>query len=429
MGKRLTSNIITLALVGIAAVAGCTRDGTGKPTAQSKPLAKPRYTPPPDRVVTSTLLTFESPSDLAFVQQSLGSTAELRIESDPADPKNHALRIPDGGHGHVNVSALMRGREFPGPWDMIGFRFRKLSEPGLADVDLRRVVPNPGPLTIVSGSARMESPERLAGTWRTFWIPIGDAMHGAEPTSQMAYALAEYRLTCGSSGGGYLLDDIVLAQSNTVVAESLTPETGRRFQVRRVGYAWVIAWDHQVGVQEVAAPFVEDGYSLVEADPTRVLLQSPAAGTLAVNRLGRVIRNGKVIAEPKLGSNALADGGGAMRVEVIGTLVTDDGSRDDGNVGRVERTLSGDRDNDGYDETRGCAVVRAQGSRINVRLSSSGRPIKWPVLEVRDLPAGAVNVYVEGQTVPWTTRLADGRVIVELPITLADRVDVQVRVR
>ena len=71
--------------------------------------------------------------------------------------------------------------------------------------------------------------------------------------------------------------------------------------------------------------------------------------------------------------------------------------------------------------------------RVNVRLTARGghdtAALQWPVIEVLGLPPGPVSVYVEGQTVQWVTRLSDGRVVIELPITLADRVDVQVRVR
>ena len=409
-----------------------------------------RYVPPPDRILTSPITRFDSPYDGAFItatRDAAGqSTAE--IAADPSDPTNKLLSFAEGGSARINVTALVRGREFPGPWDLIGVRYRAAAgsprEPDLAFERVRGT----------SRSAQRHlSSSTPDGQWHWLWFEIPSdqpqsplALPEKSATTQPAQsrpatvstdAASTFILSCAATAGAFEIDDLVLAQSRVDVCASTVPVSGEAWLVRRKGRSWEFAWNTRVIHREPAVPFAENGYAVLEADPTRVLFRSPTAGTLAVNRVGRVIRDGRVERDAALGTvreaSASSDPAASLRVEIIST----DGNtatEEDG-AGRIDRTQPGDHDNDGYDETRGCAVVRAAGRRIGVRLSARGGSggrravMVWPILEVLDLPPGEVSVNVAGQAVPWATRLPDGRVVIELPTALTDQTDVQVRVR
>ena len=97
--------------------------------------------------------------------------------------------------------------------------------------------------------------------------------------------------------------------------------------------------------------------------------------------------------------------------------------------GRIDRDTPGDRNNDGYNELRGAYQLAARTSRLEVKLKPRGGALAVPVLEIAGLKAGKPLVTVEGQLVDRSTRLDDGRLLVELPLILRRAVTVNISIK
>lgn len=384
-------------LAGIACllVCGCTYidergSGNGAPASPQKVA---RYMPPADQYVKSKLIDFDSPYDTTFVV-----AGGVKLIDDPEKPGN---RVMLANAAQVKLGALVRGREFPGVWDLLGVRMRADS----------------GTTTRLSISTNDAAPLNSADAnvspgWAMHWIELKKL-----PTSMPADQ--ELLFTIRSLDGKPLqIDDVVLAQSKTTVSQSIVPESGESWRVGRSALRWQVLANDQELLALPAAPFVDGGYRVIESNPVRTVFASPAE-TIAIDRTGRLIANSSPRLDAKLMTfaKAFAENESPATIEV------------DADSGRVERNLPGDRDNDGYDESRGCYTVRAAGGRVDIRLSPGKAKVSWPVIEVLGLPQGQVSVWLEGQLVPWVTRLSDGKAIIELPVKLERPVEAQIRVK
>ena len=104
--------ILTLSLI----VSGCTYVDE-RPSANNAfpPTQRTvRYMPPADQYVKSKLMDFDSPYDTTFV-----ASKDVTIVDDPEKAGNRVLRAPVT---QIKLGALVRGREFPGHWDLLGVR-------------------------------------------------------------------------------------------------------------------------------------------------------------------------------------------------------------------------------------------------------------------------------------------------------------------
>jgi hypothetical protein len=92
------------------------------------------------------------------------------------------------------------------------------------------------------------------------------------------------------------------------------------------------------------------------------------------------------------------------------------------------RNSPGDPDGDGYDQSSGVYRLRARRGVVRFTIEARGVPLPWPMIEVEGLPAGQVRATVDGVLVQATDRLADGRVLIELPVVVEDSASVELRV-
>lgn len=385
-----------LAMVILAsALTGCTyvderQSASSAPVPTRKTV---RYMPPADQYVKSKLIDFDSPYDTTFL-----TARDVKLTEDPQSPKN---RVLSSATAQVKLGALVRGREFPGTWDLLGVRVR-------AD----RKTPATLVLQSTGGTVFQTQPISADAEWDVSWIELR-ALPTSMPSNEDLLLVVK-----SISGTALMIDDIFIAQSHTILSQSQIPQTNEPWLVRRSGLKWQVLVRENEVLSLPAAPFVPEGYRVIEANPVRVVFVS-GNDTIALDRTGRLIQNQKTRLDASVMGFAktVAENDSPATIEI-----TDDD-------GRVERNLPGDLDNDGYDETRGCYSVRATASRLNVRLSPQKHPVKWPVIEVIGLPAGVVSVWLEGQLVPWVTRLSDGKAIIELPIQLERAINLQVRVK
>jgi hypothetical protein len=374
----------------------------------------PLYIAPADRVQTSTLLDFTSPLDSTFVD-----APSVRLADDPAHAGNRAL-VAEGGI-RLNLTSLTRGRDVGGAWDVFGMRV-------WSDAATTCDVTVVGPPTSPAYPLRFTL---AAHAWTNIWM---DAPRLFSPASASASALTSASTRADDRGasdrfmvvlsqsvpaGHLLIDDVVLAQSRVTVSESTVPRTNEHWCVSRRGLRWIATVDVNVIFTLPAAPFEPGGYRVTASDPTRALFTNDAGTTVCIDRTGRLIEDGRAKLDPRVlkFAKAIAENASPASIEIVG------------NEGRIERSLPGDHDNDGYDEIRGCYPVHAIAGRVTLRLTKQHATVKWPVLEVFDLPPGTVSVWVDGEMVPWATRADDGRTIVELPIELERPVEVQIRVK
>lgn len=361
------------------------------PTAPIKAVA--RYMPPADQYVKSRLIDFDSPLDTSFVV-----ARDVRLSEDPVKPGN---RVLVSSSAQIKLSSLIRGREFPGAWDLLGVRVR-------ADRSA------PIRLSIVPGGASpMFASESVCDAdWSFYWVELQKL-----PTSMPSDEEMQLRIDA-LDGKPLQIDEVILAQSRTVVSQSTVPQTGETWRVGRSALQWQVTAAGQELLTLPAAPFVEQGYRVLESNPVRTVFISPT-DTISIDRTGRLIENNAPRLDPKVlkFAKTTAENLSPAEIEIPPEQ------------GRVERNLPGDRDNDGYDESRGCYTVRASAPRLNIRLSPQKMPVSWPIVEIIGLPAGTVSVWLEGQLVPWVTRLSDGKTIIELPLRLERPVEAQVRVK
>ena len=97
-------------------------------------------------------------------------------------------------------------------------------------------------------------------------------------------------------------------------------------------------------------------------------------------------------------------------------------------MGRVNRSTPGDANNDGYNEAAGAYELLATGPRLELKLSPRAVPIVRPVLEISGMPPGKVLVTVEGRLIDQTSRLDDGRLLLELPVRIDRPTIINVRI-
>lgn len=399
---RETMLMCILAAAMLAGVAGCARHS--HPVA-SKPVSKPLYIAPPDRVQTSTLLDFDNALDTTFID-----APAVRVTDDPMRAGNRVL-VADGGI-RANLTSLVRGRDIGGVWDVIGLRIWS-NQATTCKIDLA------GP---TSSSTQVSL---MANVWTKVWMSAPRLLPAstmlATTDSAPDASNDHLKLSVSSAGQAHLLvDDVALAQSRVTVSQSLVPKSNERWRVVREGLKWIASVEGRPIFELPAAPFVANGYRMLESDPTRALFANDSGSTLCIDRTGRLIEDGDAKLDPTvlMFAKAIAENASPATIEIVG------------NDGRIERSLPGDRNNDGYDERRGVYAVRAAGiGRVAVRLTRQKATVKWPALEIYDLPPGAVSVWLDGAMIPWAVRAGDGRVIVELPIELELPVEVQVRVK
>lgn len=390
----------------LGAFAGCIRETTRSLPPAPKPPAL--YTPPADRVLTSVLLDFDNPLDATFVD-----SPSIRVADDPARAGNRAL-VTDGSVS-LNLSSLVRGRDVGGAWDMVGLRlWSDVATMCEVSIFCQSMAP--------TKSISVALPARA---WANVWLqaPRVVAIAATSTVAQIEGQPADDRFKLSIASAAHsnrlLIDDVALAQSRATASESLVPKTNERWRVARVGPKWV-AMVNDVPIFDLpAAPFVADGYRVMESDPTRALFTNDTASMVCIDRTGRLIEDGRAKLDPRVlkFARAIAENASPALIEVVGS------------EGRIERSLPGDANNDGYDERRGCYAVRAIADRAAVRLTRQGGTVKWPAVEVYDLPPGPVSVWLDGEIIPWSVRADDGRLIVELPIDLERPVELQVRVK
>lgn len=339
-----------------------------------------------------------------------GATAPVDVRSELADlwrerdrlflrhdgrPAREPGLVPPGTReAVVRVSALVRGREWPGRWTLLELELGGTAGErlllGWAGTDPSAW----GPLTLTGRRA-----ERVA-------LPLPQSP--ADLVVRSAQGSLQRPIDFGRV---WLVDD----------RKRLWPPDEPSEQASDVqAWAGAAEWtvERVAGVWHVGRLRFPGAWEVVEVNGVRALLSAAGGEGAAVYASGRVIRTGQ-------------DGpaSGAETNPPRWTVRLDD------DHGRLVRTSPGDADATGFDAMRGVVVVEA-GARAAAAASAGGgaasagggvrrmvlfvepvgaEAVSRPAVEVRGLAAGAVRVLWEGVLVRSVARLPDGTVLFELP--------------
>lgn len=302
----------------------------------------------------------------------------LRVDG-RAPAAGKAGEVPGGTReAVVRVSSAARGRDWPGRWTLL-------------EVEVRSSVSQRVSAGFVGEQAR--EVELRSGEWSAVRVPVSASLADVQFRRVGGPALDALELRKVR-----LVDDAVTLGSTG----SGAGESGLRVE-RRAGY-WRFS-----STSAVLPVIAESGetYVISEINPLRAIVSLRGTEVASVYRSG--------LATQVL-SSAGTSGSGMLRMEV---------PEDEG---RVDRGTTGDRDGDGFNEVRGCFCVKAaEGVRRMTLNVVPGPTERHAYIEIARLPAGKVTALWAGKVLETPVRLADGRVLLELPaLQSASRIEVSV---
>jgi hypothetical protein len=216
-------------------------------------------------------------------------------------------------------------------------------------------------------------------------------------------------------------DDVVLLDNQrTLDAPTAGTPPGAAWTIRENGFEVVVERMAHYRLALKTPEGAADGWTLEEANDLRARFVSASGHTWTMYLDGRQFQDGKFVPEGPLGE--LAEIYSRQHETPADLIVREE-------MGRIDRDTPGDKTNDGYNEVRGAYELIAKGARFEVTLKPNTRLLASPILEIAGLPPGNVLATVEGQLIEKTTRLANGNLLVRLPITIERATTVNVVVK
>ena len=413
-----------LFVAAVAALSGCTENApnvqrptppplTTEPIGVQMARVQPRLKGLPFRV----LLDFERPTDLAFLSPGAPSPT---ISSDQSHTGQSSLKIAPGRFEVKLASLLPSGGSFPGNWTLAGAYFH-------AD--------GPAPSTEQSPPATVTVAYRLPSSLqpllqRTVPLLPGNAWTGVFldltqlPTvphnNSAEVGLLTFQVDAAQP---VCCDDVLLMNNSRTIEEppaGAPAESG--WTIRENGLAIVVDRpSHFRAKIDTPEANPRGGWTVEESSDLRVRFVSSAGETWTLYNDGRQYIGGKC--DPL---KSVGDAAAAMYVRAHDApaemIVADE-------FGRIDRDTPGDRNNDGYNETRGAYQLIARGGRFQVTLKPAAAALARPVLEIAGLPAGNPMITVEGQWVEKSTRLSNGNLLIDLPLLVERPITINVHIR
>lgn len=337
------------------------------------------------------ILEFEAPTDVVFVRTQ-GTTP--RLVSDKPHTGASALLLDRGTRTlTVRLASLFSGSVFPGRWTLAGAYFFS-PEPRLLSASYRV-----GDASVASITVQLP-----AGQWTPVLLDVAGAAGAADSQigslEFMFSSPLDQPLWC---------DDVVVLDNTETFIES-------PWSIRQRGFAYIVerpgVFRTVLQMPEAADP----GWLLADdCGPIRAIFTTRRRDRMRViYASGWELIDGRASAlSPTVSPEA--QHASPARIDIAPE------------VGRVVRNQAGDANNDGYIETRGSYLLSATGARVEFRFHPRV-PVHCPVIEVADLPAGSVLATVEGRLIDRAVRLADGRLLIELPGVIERPVTVNLRV-
>jgi hypothetical protein len=365
---------------------------TTEPIGLQMTRAEPRLAGTPFRV----LLDFERPTDLAFLLPAVPADAP-HAATDRAHTGGSALKFEHGGAVAVKLGSLLSGGAFPGAWTLAGAYFSNAG-------------PSPVSVTLAYRNASSAQPllqrtmEIAPGAaWTAIFLDLTAIPAGASTD----VGLLDIQVAAGAS---VYCDDVVLVNNARTLEEpaaGAAPLAG--WTIRQGGCAIEVVRPAHFRVTLKTPEAVPDGWINEEANDLRARFVSATGKAWTIYADGRQYQDGQFSSLAPQGDAATIyaqQHGSPAEIAVPEEL------------GRVDRDTPGDKNNDGYNETRGAYQLIAKGPRFEVTLKPTTRLLAHPVLEIAGLPAGSALTTVEGQLIEKSTRLPSGNLLLEIPLVL-----------
>jgi hypothetical protein len=368
----------------------------GQPISVQIRRAQPRLASLPFRV----LLDFEKPLDLDFLDQST-------LAIDPAKPHTgqSALKLnPSAKAFSIKLSSLITG-PFPSAWTVAGAHFYCESP---ATVTLTYALAQGQPPALAPRTIHL-----VPGKWTAVMADLTSLQGASESPGVLTFAANS------PENAAVFCDDVLLINNDRKISPRPGQSPDAAWTITQRGFT--ITADRPARFKLSLRTIDErpDGWAMLEACELRARFVSGDGHEMTLYADGRQYTDGKLTL--LTARHPYADAFEKQQQEPAEVEV-------DRETGRLDRDTPGDRNNDGYNELRGAYQLVAKGARLHVTLKPKNGTIPLPVLEISGLPAGPLQVNVAGRLIERTTRLDDGKVLIELPgVRLAATVDIAVK--
>ena len=405
MFRRKGGGLVRAALAVVALLGGCARHhATPDAAAPAVTLASSRsvYAVPARRI--SNLLNFETPLDMQFVVGDPASS--IAIDAGASREGSHSLFISAATRSiTIKLPTLIEGRPFPADWTLLGGYFYSDAPAYIAvsyDVAGRSVIAR----TVGIG----------AGAWTPVLLDLTAA--GALPTE---IGTLRFQFT-PSPGHAICCDDVELIDNHDTIIDTANEGSGvPPWSVKRAGLSYMISRPGQFSCSLVTADAQQGGWSVSDTNPARAQFVSRGKPSLlTVYPDGRTYCDGTF----RTISSSLADAAEQTAQNDSPAEISLPAEQ-----GRVNRTTTGDADNDGYNESLGAYQLVAAGPRVEFTISPRTPVLSRPVVEIANLPLGEVRVTMEGRLIDGARRLGNGNLLIELPARIQRPTLVNVRVQ
>ncbi len=335
----------------------------------------------------NTLVGFESPSDTVFVTAAGGG--RVARDAQHAHTGRYALRT-DAKELHPKTLALLPAGSFPGKWTLLG-----------------GYVYAPEGAQVTLAQRKLTVPPRR-------WTPV--FMDVASARDAPAFVLRV------QSPSPVWFDDLMLVDNaqDLFVADDAEASLDGPWSIRRAGLYYVINAPGRFATKlltaEAGGP---GGWTAVETVRSRARFASSGPQkSLTVYPDGRAYWDGtyRPLSAGAAEAAYAQQHAAPARVEVAEEF------------GRVDRDTPGDADNDGYNESRGAYMIRANGPRMEISFTPRTPTVLRPVFEIAGMPPGKAVVTIEGRLVHDHERLGDGTLLVDIPARVNRGTTISVKV-
>lgn len=343
------------------------------------------------------ILNFESPTDTVFLHE-IGLNAQA--DSSRAHTGTSSARLMGRGSFNLRLASLIGSKPLLGEWTMAGGYFFS-ERPARVSVTCQV-----GEQTIAQHTTVLP-----AGKWVGAMVDLAKAARTIQDDALLVFQI--------EAPGPVWCDDLILIDNTRWLLGSAERPDGWSFV--RKGFDYVCTSPGRFEVRLPSVEFDPNGWKPEEVNGMRLRLSSVGPEKSAtIYPDGRSCWDGQFRAlsadlrsDPIWSQQQISP----AQIEIPPAM------------GRSNRNAAGDRNNDGYDESRGTYPIIASAPRIEVTLVPGSVPVVQPILEISGLPPGLMLVTVEGRLVEQTLRLEDGTLLVPLPLRIERNLTVNLRVQ
>jgi hypothetical protein len=350
----------------------------------------------------SQLLDFESSSDVVFVNTP---SVTPRLDSSHAHAGQSSLALePSTKLIYINLPTLLRGRDFPGQWTLIGAFF---------------YCEQPATLSIYYFQDRQLLSQRAVNLIPNQWTPLftdiarlgAGAGAGAGVSTENSSLVFQFHAPLTST---VWCDDVSLMNNTQVFLQ------GASWTLHRSGDSYIGEKPGRFSFKLLAADADPQGWAMTEISPLRAcFISAGPQKSLTIYRDGRSYWGAQF--------RALAHGPADAVFEAQHQKPADISISAE--HGRLNRATPGDANNDGYNESTGSYQVLANSRQLDLTISPRTSILAWPVLEISNLPPGEAIITVEGRLIDDIAHLPNGNLLVILPLELDRPTAVSIRVQ